>query len=121
MKPASNINDLLVEAREAQEHFWFVRTLTVREQTNATITVHLSISTDLFVQIFLSERSGRWSMALIGPTGRLYGRDLEHGAWHRHPFGQPNVHEATPEGVSHRPVIQFMSEVEQLLVEHELI
>lgn len=32
-----------------------------------------------------------------------------------------DVHELTPEGLSSHPIMQFMAEVEELLVAHELI
>ena len=43
----------------------------------------------LFVQVFCSQHSGRLSFALVGTSGRLYGREREHGLWQRHLFGQP--------------------------------
>lgn len=116
-----SIDDLLIEAQEAQQQIWLIRALNVAERTNATVTVRLSLTSDLFVQIFLSERSGRFSLALIGPAGRLYGRDREHGVWHRHPFEQPDHHEPTSEGMSPQPIHQFMAEVEQILLENDLI
>jgi hypothetical protein len=41
--------------------------------------------------------------------------------WHLHPFGQPEEHQPTPEGMSPRPATQFLTEVEKLLVDHGLI
>lgn len=115
------IDELLLQAREAEEQFWFVRALTMVERTNATVTVHFVLTPDLFVQVFLSERSGRFSLALIGPAGRLYGQDREHGRWHRHPFERPDDHDPAPKGISARPIHQFLSEVEQILIENDLI
>jgi hypothetical protein len=75
----------------------------------------------MFVQLFYSRRSDRFSLALVGPTGRLYGRDRQHGQWHRHPFDDPTTHEPTPEGLSPQPIHQFLSEVEEILLDNELI
>jgi len=83
--------------------------------------LHFAISSDLFVQIFFSQRSGRCSLTLVGNAGRLYGRDRENGVWHRHPFGQPEKHEPTPEGMSPQPITQFLSEVGKILIENDLI
>jgi len=116
-----SIDELLLDVQEAVGQTWFIRTFNVIEQTNATVSIHLSLASNLFVQIFLSERSGRFNLALIGPPGRLYGRDREHGVWHRHPFEHPDDHEPTPEGMSPRPVHQFLAEVEQILFENDLI
>jgi hypothetical protein len=79
------IDELLSEALAAKDRFWFVQTLHVRERTDASITLRITIEPALFVQVFFSQRSGRLSFAFVGASGRLYGRDREHGFWHRHP------------------------------------
>ena len=115
------IRGLILEAHDTLDRFWFGRDVSIVEQTQATVTVHLTIGADLFVQAFLGESSQRLSFALVGQSGRLYGRDREYGTWHRHPFGQPEQHELTPEGMSTQTLTQFMAEVEQILVEHDLL
>jgi hypothetical protein len=115
------IDELLLDALAARDRFWFVQTLQIRERTDATVTLRFTIGPTLFVQVFFSERSGRLSFALVGAAGRLYGRDREHGLWHRHPFGQSAQHEPTPEGMSSQPISQFLTEVEEILYAHDLI
>jgi hypothetical protein len=115
------LDDLLAESQVAEAYFWFIEDFYVNDRTDQTITLHFIIGPELFVQIFYSARSDRFSLALIGSSGRLYGRDREHGYWHLHPFGQSGVHQPTPEGMSPRPVIQFLTEVEKLLVDHDLL
>jgi len=115
------IDELLLEALAARDRFWFVQTLQIRERTDTTVTLRFTIGPDLFVQVFFSQRSERLSFALVGVAGRLYGRDREHGLWHRHPFGQPAQHEPTPEGMSGRPISQFLTEVEEILYAHDLL
>lgn len=34
---------------------------------------------------------------------------------------QSNQHESTPEGMSPQPVIQFLAEIEKIVIEHDLI
>jgi hypothetical protein len=51
--------------------------------------VRLIIGESLFVQAFLSEATGRFSLALIQGRERLYGRDREGGVWHLHPLRCP--------------------------------
>jgi len=116
-----SIPDLTAEAHDALDRFWFIRDVVIADQTQATVTIHLSIDADLYIQVFLSENSQRMSFALVSQGGRLYGRDSEHGIWHRHPFGQPEHHEPTPEGMSTRPLTQFLAEVEKILVENDLL
>jgi len=115
------IDELLIESLEAKDRFWFVQNFIIVERTDSTVTLHFIVNSELFVQAFYSERGGRLSFALVGQSGRLYGRDREHGYWHRHPFGQTDIHEPTPEGMSSQPVNQFLTEVEELLIENELI
>ena len=119
MVPA--LDELLLEAHESRDRFWFVQAVEITERTDTTITVRFMIGPDLFVQAFLSQNSGRLSFALVGPSGRLCGCDRERETRHRHPFGQPDQHEPIPEGVSARPLTQFMAEVAVLLIEHDLI
>jgi hypothetical protein len=71
------IRSLILEAHDTLDRFWFVRDINIVDQTQATVTVHLTIGADLFVQAFLSESSQRLSFALVGQSGRLYGRDRE--------------------------------------------
>ena len=115
------IDDLIVEAAQAKERFWFVQSLDIVERTASTITLRFIIGSSIIVQVFYSLRSGRFNFALIGDSGRLYGRDHEHGQWHRHPFAQPDQHEPTLEGMSPQPIHQFLAEVEVILVENDLI
>lgn len=115
------IDQLLREALEALDQFWFVKSLDIIERTDRTVTVQLVIGSELRVQAFLSQKTGRFSLALIGPSGRLYGRDRQHGEWHKHPFSQPDSHETTPEGVSRKPLLQFMAEVQEILITQNLI
>jgi hypothetical protein len=117
----TSIDELLREAVDASERFWFVQALHIAERTDNTITLHLQITDEMFIQIFFSQRSLRLSFALINSAGRIYGRDREHGLWHRHPFGQPHKHEPTPEGMSSRPLTQFLAETEELLLANGLI
>lgn len=94
------VNDLLAELTDSQARFWFIQRSEM-ERTDATIRLRLIIDESLFVQVFLSEATGRFSLALIQGRERLYGRDKEGGAWHLHPFAAPETHCPTPEGVSY--------------------
>lgn len=115
------IEELLHESFEAEQRFWFVQSVEIIGKSQRTLTLHLHIAPHLFVQAFAAVRSDRLSFALISPTGRLYGRDRVKGHWHRHPFGAPHLHEATPEGMSGHPLTQFLREVELLLLDNELL
>ncbi|MBS1248962.1 MAG: hypothetical protein MAG431_00533 [Chloroflexi bacterium] len=115
------IKGLLREIYEAERYYWFIHIISEVEQTDNALKVRLNITAGLFVQIFFSERTGRLSFALIRGSQRIYGCDREQNYWHRHPYGAVHRHEPMPEGMSLRPVFQFMGEVEAILVENELI
>jgi hypothetical protein len=115
------IEELIIEALTARERFWFVEEVKVIERTDSTVTLHVIIASKLFIQVFFSQRSQRFSLALVGGAGRLYGRDREHGVWHRHPFGHSEQHEPTPEGMSPQPILQFVAEVEEILLVNSLV
>jgi len=113
-------DDLLIELEESERRFWFIQR-SETERTDETVRLRLIINEALFIQVFLSETTGRCSLALIQGRERLYGRDREGGMWHLHPFGAPETHRPTPEGVSPRPLLQFLAEVEEWLFENDLI
>lgn len=115
------IDELEVEAPRALNRFWWIQSVKIVERTALTITLHFHINPTLFVQVYFSQRSGRLNLALIGNGGRLYGCDCEQGQWHRHPFLQPHQHEVIHEGMSPQPVMQFLTEVESMLVENDLV
>jgi len=115
------IEELILDALTARERFWFVEEVKVSERTDSTVTLHFTIAPKLFIQVFFSQRSQRFSLALVGSAGRLYGRDREHGVWHRHPFGHSEQHEPTPEGMSPQPILQFLAEVEEILLANSLV
>ncbi len=56
-----------------------------------------------------------YNYVLVLSRQRLYGRDCEGGAWHRHPHHDPDIHDVSTEGS--RPVSpeEFLVEVEQVL------
>jgi len=114
------IDELIIEAYNAKDRFWFIDVLKI-ERTDSTITLRFSIGPKLFIQVFFSERSGRFSLALIDTSMRLYGRDREHGLWHRPPFEDPSIHEPTPEGLSPQLIIQFVTEVEEILLDKNVL
>lgn len=115
------IDDLVRETEAGAHRHWFVQSLRVVDRTDSTITMHLAIGDNFFIQVFFSHRSQRLNLALVGSGGRLYGRDRESGVWHLHPFDDPDRHETSLLGMSPAPVAQFLAEVEEILVDNDLI
>lgn len=116
-----NSESLLYEAQEANERLWFVQSLQVHERTDSTLSLRLYIRPDLFVQAFIGEVTGSLYFALIERNQRILGIDRENDQWHLHPFGVPQKHETLSEGIGPTPLLAFMSKVEMVLVEENLL
>jgi len=115
------LNGLLRDIHEAERRFWFIQQIQEIDETDDAVKARLQIQVGLFVQVFFSEQSGRFSLALIQGNQRIYGRDREFGTWHLHPYESPEHHDPVPEGMSPQPLFQFLAEVEQIIIENELI
>lgn len=109
------------EAREALADIWFVQRLEELERTDLTISLRLYIHPDLFVQAFLGEQSGSLYFALVESGRRIFGIDREAEHWHLHPYDNPSNHKPLPEGLGPQPLLSFLTRVENLLLEHNLL
>jgi len=116
-----NTADLQLEARDALERVWFVRSLEEIERTDLTLSLRLHIRPDLFVQAFLGESSGSLYLALIEGGRRIFGIDRGGGEWHIHPYDAPDKHEPLPEGLGPRPLLKILARVEDLLLQYALL
>lgn len=114
-------SELLVAAQDAFQKVWFVQSLEVLERTDQTLSIRLTIKTGLFVQAFIGEITGSLYFALIEGRYRIFGMDRESGEWHDHPFGTPEKHENLEEGLDPKPLLKFLSRVEEILLEENLI
>ena len=112
---------LLSEAREACHEIWFVQSLELNARTDYTLSLRLHIRPGLFVQAFAGEITNSLYFALIEGNQRIYGIDRESGYWHLHPLKAPHSHEPFDEGLGPKPLLSFLSKVEKLLVDNELL
>ena len=114
-------SELLVAAQEAYQKIWFVQSLDVFERTDQTLSIRLKIKTGLFVHAFIGEITGALYFALIEGHQRIFGMDREAGEWHEHPFGAPEKHRQLEKGLEPKPLLKFLSRVEKILLEENLI
>ena len=117
-------NELLELRRaveEAVERVWFVRSIEENERTDTTLSLRLYVRPRLFVQVFLGTKSGSLYLALIEGGRRLYGMDREAGEWHLHPFGAVDTHKFLPQASGSKPLLKFLAQVEDILLEHDLL
>lgn len=115
------MRELQLEAKEVLERVWFVQSLVEEERTKITLSLRLNIRQNLFVQIFMGTQADVLYLSLIKNEQRIFGIDKEDGGWHKHPYHNPNLHEPLTEGLEPKPLFTFMSRVEQLLLEHDLL
>jgi hypothetical protein len=113
--------ELRWEAQQAVETLWFVRSVEEMERTDFTLSLRLYIHPALFVQVFLGERSGSLYFALVERERRIFGIDREGDIWHLHPYGSPDRHEPFDEGLGPKPLMMFLTRVEDVLLQHDLL
>lgn len=116
-----NTQELLSEAHDALHKVWFVQSLEILDRTDQTLSIRLVINSNLFVQAFFGEISRSLYFALISGRQRIFGIDRVAGAWHVHPFDAPNTHQVFVESVEPKSLLKFLSKVEALLMEHDLL
>ena len=116
-----NTGSLLSEAQVAHDEVWFVRSLEVRERTDSTLSLKMYIRPGLFVHAFIGEMTGSLYFALIEGNQRIFGIDRENNQWHLHPFEASHKHELFKPGLGRKPLFTFLSKVERILVENDLL
>lgn len=109
------------EVEEAVGRFWFIGAYEEVECTDISLSMRLHIRPGLFVQVFCGAKSGSLYLALIEGERRLFGIDRESGEWHLHPYGTVERHEPLPQGLEPKPLLKFLAQVEDLLIEHDLL
>jgi hypothetical protein len=115
------MKELKQEAEEALAQIWFLQSLAEQERTDITLSLRLTIRPNLFVQIFMGTQTHALYFSLIEDEQRIFGIDREGGNWHMHPYGTPDLHVPVNVGLEPRPLFTFLSRVEQLLWEHDLL
>lgn len=97
-------------------NYAFVRAITMWERTPNTLKIRLAITNECFVQIYFNARKDWTSYTLILRDARIYGRDNDGHGWHRHPYGNPQDHDFSAEGM--RPVTfrEFLEEIQEILI-----
>jgi len=106
---AMTTEQLLHELRDECDRSTLVEKIEERvvDQDVLDARVHLT-KVKTFISVFYNLDTDKTSFALISNESRIYGVDNAKRGWHRHPFENPEKHEACD------PVsfAQFLSEVE---------
>jgi len=115
------ISDLILELNDISDKIWFIQSSDVTERSDAGISLRLYIREDFFIQVFLGELSDSLYFALISGNQRIFGIDKECGEWHIHPYMNPHEHEPLNGSLEPKPLSTFLSRVEKLIFEHDLL
>lgn len=115
------LDELLHEAQTIAESYAFIRAMADLDRTDNAIRLRLIIDETMFIQVYANSRKDKLNFALISLGQRIFGRDSEGGAWHKHPFESPESHEF--EGDAGKPITltEFVMEVEGLLLKESLL
>jgi len=106
---------------EVASRFSFIRRVVTLDKTVNTIKLRLYITSECFVQIYTNVRKKLINYVLIFNWDRIYGRNCDSGAWHRHPHENPDAHDFSPEGAREVSLEEFLIEVQQILEEAGLL
>ena len=68
--------------------------------TDNTLITRLTMTSDIFIQIYVNSKKKKINLALIASEVRIYGVDKEGGSYHKHPFECPENHlDCNPVGI----------------------
>lgn len=101
--------------------FAFIRRAVKLDKADHAVKMRLYIDNECFVQIYTNIGKGLLSFTLIMNRIRIYGRDCEGGAWHRHPYDAPKTHDFSAEGQRVVTLAQFLAEVQQILQAEDIL
>ncbi len=86
-----------------------------------TVKVRLTVSENLYIDLYFNQRYGTTNYALILENERIYGRDCYDGKWHLHPYEDPSKHVASENGKGSLSIEDFVNEVEEILTKLSLL
>ena len=115
------LDDLMQEVQVIIESYAFIRGMTDLDRTDNALRFRLSIDQTMFIQVYANSKKTKVNFALLSLGQRIYGRDSESGAWHRHPFEAPESHLIEDDAARPVTLTEFVMEVEELLLRESLL
>ena len=115
------IEERIQEIERAVRRFTFIRSIVRVDETRYSVKYRLGIDPDLFVQLYFNVQTGTAGLVLIHQGRRIYGRDSENSHWHRHPYHDPDSHNESPQGARAVSIEEFLTEVQAILVQEDLV
>ncbi len=115
------VDDWEREIIDAAHTFSFVHAVEIVNKSPAALKVRLILGAEFFIQFYVNVVTGTQNFVVVLGRQRLYARDCVDGSWHRHPYEDPDSHDFSPEGARPISVDEFLSEVQRILTEAELL
>lgn len=106
---------------DVASRFFFIQRAVTIDKTANTIKLRLHITKECFAQVYTNVQKKLVDHVLILNWNRIYGRDCDGGAWHRHPYDNPDAHDFSPEGAREVSLEEFLIEVQQILEKEGLL
>jgi hypothetical protein len=114
-------DDFEYQVESVTAQFAFIRRIATLDKADHAIKLRLYVDDECFVQVYTNIGKGLLSFTLIINRIRMYGRDCEGGAWHRHPYDAPKTHDFSAEGQRVVTLAQFLAEVQQILQAEDIL
>jgi hypothetical protein len=99
----------------------FVQWVITVDRTDYAVKLRLHVDEDCFVQVYRNVQNGLISFTMLMNRTRIYGRDCDGGAWHRHPRHAPESHDFSAEGSRVVTLHHFLAEVQQILQDEGIL
>lgn len=116
------VNDLEREWRDLFTSYPLFKSFEVIDIHPRALKVRLFIAQRFFVQLYANMQTGTRNFVLVLNGQRVYGRDcMACTNWHRHPFNSPDDHDFGPEGAQAATTAMFLSEVQEIIADEELL
>jgi len=112
-----DIETIFEEIQTAADSKIFVQELQVISMGKKTLKVHLIISEELKIQIYLNTKTNNKNYVLLLGHERIYGKDRYRDGWHKHPVENPQRHEECEE----TNISDFLDEIEEILHNLEIL
>jgi hypothetical protein len=115
------VDDREQEIIAAAGEFSFVQAVLTTDKNPAALKMRLALGPEFFVQVYINVVTGTQNFTLVLGRQRLCARDCVGGVWHRHPYEDPDAHDFSAEGARPVTVVEFLTEVQELIEEAGLL
>lgn len=107
---------LTYEIETTAERFSYLVQTEILLRTPHTLKMRLHIGAGIYIQIYHNIQKNLVNYVLVMGGTRIYGRDQDGGIWHRHTVEDPDGHDLSEEGQRPIALEEFLTEIEEILL-----